>query len=71
MFKKIITAVMASAFALALYAPSAMACGGHEEGKVAKEEKKDDAKKTADKKSNDKKAKDTKKTAKKDDAKRG
>jgi len=70
MLKKILTAVMASAFALALYAPSAMACG-HEEGKVAKEEKKDDSQKTADKKADDKKAKDNKKTAKKDDAKRG
>ena len=58
--KKILTALMASAFALTIYAPSAMACGGSDK-KVAKEEKKQDTKKenkkTAEKKKSKKKGK--------------
>jgi hypothetical protein len=44
MLKKLITAVIAGAFATALAAPAAMACGDKEHGKVAKKDKADTAK---------------------------
>jgi hypothetical protein len=44
MLKKLITAVIAGAFATALAAPAAMACGDKEQGKVAKKDKADTAK---------------------------
>lgn len=60
MLKKILTVAFASAFAFALYSPSAMACGGKDKS-VAKEEKKEAPKKTADKKKKSDKKKSTKK----------
>jgi ApbE superfamily uncharacterized protein (UPF0280 family) len=41
MLKKLITAVIAGAFATALAAPAAMACGDKEKAKVVKKEKVD------------------------------
>jgi len=57
MLKKLLVAAFASAFAFAVYTPSASACGDMETKKVAKEKKKDadKSKKTAKKKKSSKK----------------
>jgi hypothetical protein len=44
MLKKIVSSIIAGAFATALAAPAVMACPGHDEGKVAKKADKGDTK---------------------------
>lgn len=44
MLKKIVSSIIAGAFATALAAPAVMACPGHDEGKVAKKADKSDTK---------------------------
>lgn len=67
MLKKIATIIAASAFALAVYAPAASACPGHDKGKIA-EKKKDegDSKKSAEAE----KKEDTKNEKKEEDGKK-
>jgi Ni/Co efflux regulator RcnB len=66
MLKKIATAIAASAFALAVYAPAASACPGHDKGKIAKKDKESDDKKTAEAE----KKEDTKNEKKEDEGKK-
>lgn len=63
--KKIVTAVLASAFALALAVPVATACPGHDGSKVVNKEKKEDGKVVKEDKAQDKDKAKTKETTKK------
>jgi ribosomal protein L12E/L44/L45/RPP1/RPP2 len=66
MLKKIATIIAASAFALAVYAPAASACPGHDKGKIADKKKDGDSKKSAEAE----KKEDTKNEKKEDEGKK-
>ena len=70
MLKKIATAIAASAFALAVYAPAASACPAHDKGKIAKKEKEGDSQKDDSKTAEAEKKEDTKNEKKEDEGKK-